>query len=71
LEAFSGVAKRIVGISSSDVYRAFGVFKGTEPGPIQEVPLTEDAELRIRIDQQSKTLMGGVTPDLNARAEGY
>src|SRR3989442_7017126 len=29
-----------------DVYRAFGIFHGTEAGPVQAVPLTEDSELR-------------------------
>lgn len=44
--AFTGVSQRIVGISSGDVYRAYGVFNGSEPGPVQVMPLTEDSELR-------------------------
>ncbi|HEX6434801.1 MAG TPA: hypothetical protein VFZ87_11190, partial [Gemmatimonadales bacterium] len=30
---FTGVAKRIVALSSGDVYRAYGRLIGTEPGP--------------------------------------
>jgi nucleoside-diphosphate-sugar epimerase len=33
-------------LSSIDVYRATGVLHGTESGPLQEVPLTEESELR-------------------------
>jgi nucleoside-diphosphate-sugar epimerase len=41
---------RIVAISSMDVYRAAGVLHGTEPGPLQQVPLTEDSELRTKFN---------------------
>src|ERR1051326_3703462 len=37
---------RIVMLSSMDVYRAAGILHRTESGPLQEVPLTEDSELR-------------------------
>jgi nucleoside-diphosphate-sugar epimerase len=43
---FHGVARRVVMLSSMDVYRAIGVSHGTDPGPLQEVPLTEESELR-------------------------
>jgi nucleoside-diphosphate-sugar epimerase len=33
-------------LSSGDVYRAYGIFHGTEPGPAEPVPLAEDAPLR-------------------------
>lgn len=46
VETFRGIAQRTVVLSSGDVYRAFGVLRGTEPGPIEPVPLTEDAPLR-------------------------
>lgn len=48
-KAFTGVARRLVVLSSGDVYRAYGVFKGTEPGPIEPVPLRESAALRTRL----------------------
>jgi nucleoside-diphosphate-sugar epimerase len=43
---FAGIAKRIVAISSGDVYRAYGRLLGTEPGPPEPVPLKENAALR-------------------------
>ncbi len=44
--AFSGVAECLVSISSQDVYKAYGLLIGIESGPLQTVPLTEDAALR-------------------------
>lgn len=46
MEAFRGVAGRVIALSSMDVYRAVGVTSGTEPGPLQALPLTEDSPLR-------------------------
>jgi nucleoside-diphosphate-sugar epimerase len=43
---FAGVARRMVAISSGDVYRAYGRLLGSEPGPAEPVPLSEDAALR-------------------------
>jgi nucleoside-diphosphate-sugar epimerase len=43
---FRGLARRVVLISSGVVYRAYGRVVGTEPGPIQPTPLTEDSPLR-------------------------
>ncbi|HEX2035214.1 MAG TPA: NAD-dependent epimerase/dehydratase family protein [Chloroflexota bacterium] len=48
MRLFTGVARRMVGISSVDVYRAYGRLHRTEPGPPDAVPLTEDAPLRER-----------------------
>jgi nucleoside-diphosphate-sugar epimerase len=46
LETFRGVARRSVVASSGDVYRAFGVCLGLEPGPVEPVSLIEEAPLR-------------------------
>jgi nucleoside-diphosphate-sugar epimerase len=43
---FAGIARRIVAISSGDVYLAYGRLMGTEPGPPEPVPLAENAPLR-------------------------
>jgi nucleoside-diphosphate-sugar epimerase len=43
---FAGVARRVVAISSGDVYRAYGRLLGSEPGPPEPVPLKENAALR-------------------------
>jgi nucleoside-diphosphate-sugar epimerase len=47
--AFEGVARRLVAISSMDVYRAYGRFHGSEPGPPESIPLTEEAALREKL----------------------
>jgi nucleoside-diphosphate-sugar epimerase len=46
VNALRGVTPRVVAVSSIDTYRAFGVLYGTEPGPPDPVPLTEDSPLR-------------------------
>lgn len=46
MDTFRGVTGRVVALSSMDVYRAWGVFYNMEPGGLQELPLTEDSELR-------------------------
>lgn len=46
MNIFRGATGRVVMLSSMDVYRAIGISNGTETGPLQEVPLTEDSELR-------------------------
>ncbi len=46
MTTFSGMARRIVAISSQDVYRAFGRVNGKESGPPDLLPITEDAPLR-------------------------
>ena len=46
MEVFRGVARRIVALSSGDVYRAAGILHGLEPGPLQPLPLTETSGLR-------------------------
>src|SRR6266542_4153780 len=46
VRAFGGVARRVVAISSIDVYRAYGRLHRTEPGPPDPVPLREDAPQR-------------------------
>ena len=46
MSVFHGVARRIVAISSQDVYRAFGRVNGKESGAVESVPLTEDSPLR-------------------------
>ena len=38
---------RVVAISSMDVYRAWGVMLGTEPGGLEPMPITEDSPVRM------------------------
>jgi nucleoside-diphosphate-sugar epimerase len=49
VEVFGGVARRVVAISSEDVYRAYDIVRGVAPGPPDPVPLSEDASLRERL----------------------
>lgn len=46
MEIFTGIARRVVTISSQDVYRAFGRVNGKEAGPADPSVITEDSPLR-------------------------
>src|SRR5262245_23217458 len=46
MKVFSGATSRVVVLSSCDVYRACGVLHGSEPGPLEPLPLTESSPLR-------------------------
>src|SRR3982075_1657955 len=46
MNIFRRATRRVVMLSSIDVYRAVGISHGTETGPLQKVPLTEESELR-------------------------
>jgi nucleoside-diphosphate-sugar epimerase len=54
MQTFSGVASRVVVPSSEDVYRAYGRLHGTEPGPLEPMPLTEDSPLREKLSIHGK-----------------
>jgi nucleoside-diphosphate-sugar epimerase len=49
MDTFRGVARRIIAASSCDVYRACGILHGSEEGPLQPVPLTEESALRTKL----------------------
>jgi nucleoside-diphosphate-sugar epimerase len=46
IDVFKGITRRIIGISSQDVYRAYGIMLGKESGELQPTPLTEDSDVR-------------------------
>src|SRR3974377_1443720 len=46
MHIYSGTVRRLVAISSQDVYRAFGRVNGKEPGPVESLPITEESDLR-------------------------
>jgi nucleoside-diphosphate-sugar epimerase len=48
-DAVRGIAKRLVVVSSMDVYRAYGRLHGTEPGPALTPPFDEDSPLREKL----------------------
>src|SRR5579883_368017 len=47
MDTFPG--RRVVIASSCDVYKACGILHGSEEGPLQPVPLTEESELRTKL----------------------
>jgi nucleoside-diphosphate-sugar epimerase len=47
--AFGSIARRVVALSSMDVYRAYDRLHGREPDPPDPVPLTEEAPLRRKL----------------------
>ena len=46
MHLFRGKARRVVAVSSMDVYRACGILHGSEPGDLEPLPLTEDSPVR-------------------------
>lgn len=46
---FKGLARRVVAISSGDVYRAYDRFRRADPGSPDPTPLTETSPLRDRL----------------------
>src|SRR5579871_4623439 len=46
VDTFRAIAKRLVVISSGDVYRAYGLFTGLEQGPLEPIPIRDNAPLR-------------------------
>jgi nucleoside-diphosphate-sugar epimerase len=49
MRTFRGVASRVVAASSIDVYRACGILHGSEEGPLEPTPLTEESALRTKL----------------------
>lgn len=57
LTVIRGITERLVGISSIDVYRACGVLHGSEPGPLEPLPLTEESPLRTKMQTYPPELL--------------
>jgi nucleoside-diphosphate-sugar epimerase len=60
MDVFRGIARRVVALSSGDVYRAAGIMHGTEPGPLQAMPLTEESDLRTKGQTYRKEVMDSI-----------
>ena len=58
IRLFAGHTSRAVVVSSMDVYRAFGRGVGTEPGPPDALPLTEESPLRTVVVDESYDKVG-------------
>ena len=48
IDTFRGIAGRVVALSSMDVYRAWGVFYGFEPGGLEPMPVDETSSVRTQ-----------------------
>jgi nucleoside-diphosphate-sugar epimerase len=46
MQTAAGIARRVIAISSMDVYRAWGVLHEVEPGGLEPLPITETSPLR-------------------------
>ena len=53
MDIFRGSAARVIAISSQDVYRAYEVLLRKTPGPLQELPITEESEVRTQLHPYS------------------
>src|SRR5262245_3249817 len=64
MDTFRGITGRVVALSSMDVYRAMGIVRGTESGPLQQLPLTEDSNLRTKSQYSPEELkvLGQILP---------
>lgn len=69
VRTFRGIARRLVGISSIDVYRAYNRLLKIEPGPPDSIPLKEDAPLRESL-YPFRDLEGGQASDPESRRWG-
>lgn len=49
VDVFRGVSRRVVAVSSQDVYRAYDRVTRRDPGPPDPIPLTEDSPLREKL----------------------
>jgi len=49
IRTFRGITNRLIAISSQDVYRAYGKLLYKEPGPLEPLPIREDAPLRSKL----------------------
>jgi len=58
IQTFRGLTRRLIALSSMDVYRAMGVLRKTETGPPQELPLTEESDLRTRSHYSPEEMKG-------------
>src|SRR5260221_5695261 len=60
VNVFRGIAKRVVVLSSGDVYRANDILFGRVPGSVETTPLTESSPLRERLYPYRGTRIPGV-----------
>ncbi|HLZ43599.1 MAG TPA: NAD-dependent epimerase/dehydratase family protein [Candidatus Sulfotelmatobacter sp.] len=60
MNTFRGSAGRVVLLSSMDVYRAIAILHGTEDGPLEPLPLTEESPLRRSLHPYTPAILQGL-----------
>jgi len=60
MNTFRGSVGRVVMLSSMDVYRAIAVLHGTEDGPLEPLPLTEESPLRRSLHPYTPEILQGL-----------
>lgn len=60
MNTFRGSTARVVMLSSMDVYRAIAVLHGTEDGPLEPLPLTEESPVRRSLHPYTPTILQGL-----------
>jgi nucleoside-diphosphate-sugar epimerase len=67
VDAFHGIARRLVTVSSMDVYRSYEISLGLTAGPLEPVPLTEDSPLRTVLypyrNRDLSSIFDWITPE--------
>jgi nucleoside-diphosphate-sugar epimerase len=71
VEVFAGYTERLISISSQDVYKAFAIFHGTEEGPIEPLPLTEESPRRSRRETYPPQVLARLRQTLGWVTEEY
>lgn len=65
------ITRRVVALSTGDVYRAWGVMHGIESGPLELLPITEDSALRTNRKLYSPERLRGLMAIFNWATEDY
>jgi nucleoside-diphosphate-sugar epimerase len=60
VDAFHGIARRLVTVSSMDVYRSYEISLGLAEGPLVPLPLTENSPLRTVLYPYRKHDLSGI-----------
>jgi len=71
MSAMRGKVGRVVVASSMDVYRACGIFHGSEDGLLQETPLNENSDLRTKLQTYPKEMLDQLRATLQWIDEEY
>lgn len=71
MDCFRGLTARVIAISSQDVYRAHEVLLRKTSGPLQELPITEESELRTQLHPYDREQLGRLQAAFSWVTEDY